>query len=366
MQNTPQSILKIENKTAIISDILNHGAVSKAELAEKLKSTKTTISKNANELIEQNVLVETGKGSNTLGKKSTLLNINPNLFNFMVIDLSGNSFSLNIFNLQNTALFSKKIEIPSTDEIIKMIDKKICSCSSKLLLKKMVLSIPAGFNKNQIITENRRHIDIYNKIHDYCIENSIDLLVHNNIDLQAEYINANNFNNNKNFILIGANYGIGSSIFYNGALITGSNRFAGEIGFANPRFINGKVENLESRCSVSGILKRYYKKENIELSKGELKKEISFGNELLNKFVDEMIEELSNIILNMVFILDIDTIFISGELFELRDDITFKIEEQIVKYTENKVTVKQLSFFNNKSIEGSFNIIKREILKMID
>ncbi len=362
MTKTPQTSLKTKNKKAILKEILYNGAISKTELAQKLNSTKTTVSKNANELINDNLLLEIGKGSNTIGKKSTLLDINPNLFHFIIINLSGNNFNLNIFNLKDEVLFCVTLQMPNKNDINSLLENYIIKYSSFKLISTISISVPGVVKNNFVVSNNKVYVDIYEKINNFCLHNNIKLLIHNNIDLQAEYMFSTK--NVSNFILIGANFGIGSSIFYKGKLLKGSSNFAGEIGFTNPVLKNGVIENLEDRCSIRGIQKKMFDKKNIFLSQEEVIKAINNNDIFLNELIDNIINELTLLIVNMIYILDIKNIYLSGLLFELRNDIIQKICDNVLLHTKNEATIKYIPL-HNKSIYGSILVVKREILKLV-
>ncbi len=365
MSRTPQTILKTKNKKSILKEVVYRGGISKSELAQRLNSTKTTISKNVNELIKENLLIEIGKGSNTVGKKSTLLDINPDLFHFVIINLSSNEFSLHIYDLAENELFSQKIPIPNKNNIESILESCILKNSSFELTTTILVSIPAVVKENSIVSNNDIYIGIYEKIVDFCNNRNLKLITNNDIDLQAEYLFANYANSkNDNFILIGSNFGIGSSIFYNGKLLKGTNDFAGEISFTNPKVVDGKLENLESRCSLGGIQKKYYAKNKVHLTKEEIIEKIKAKNEFLNNLIDNMIDEISIVITNMTYILDIKNIYLSGLLFELRNDIVQKISDNILLYTNNEANIKYIPLYN-KSINGSKLVLKREILKLV-
>ncbi len=365
MTSTPQTTLKRNNKVGILNEILYNGAISKSELAQRLNSSKTTISKNANELIKNNLLMEIGKGSNTIGKKSTLLNINPDIFHFVVINLSGNQFQLNIYNLRDEVLYSSSLPTPNKNDIENILENCINKYSSFNLITTIILAIPGVVKELEIISNNQLYVDIYKKIYNFSINKNIKLLVHNDIDLQAEYLFANHLKPTiNNFILIGASFGIGSSIFYNKKLLTGPNNFAGEIAFTNPKLVENKIENLESRCSIYGIQKKYYEKYNIHLEQKDLCEKIKLKDEFLNKLIDEIIQELSILIVNIYYILDIKNIYLSGYLFNLRDDMISLISKNVSNFTKEEAIVQYIPL-HNKSINGSLLVVKREILKLI-
>ncbi len=363
IKSVPQAQLKVKNKKDILKHILKSGGISRADLAQALNSTKTTISKNANELVADEILIETGKGNNQVGKKSILLDINPNIFNFFVINLSGNIFNLGVFNLKNESLFNIEIEMPNVNEITSILEDSIQKSNTSKNITSCILSIPAVVNGSTITSNQERYSKIFDKINTFCENRNIKLIVQNNIDLLGKYIISQE-EHIENMILIGANYGIGSSIFVNGKLLKGENNFAGEIGFTNPVLVNGQIENLEKRCSIGGMVERYFKETNIVLNDNNYKQELKNENGLLVKYIDNMIVEIAQTIVNMSFILDIKNIVVTGELFELTPDILSRIEKHISDLHIEDIVIKKTRF-SAKSNSGALLIAQKELLELI-
>ncbi len=362
-KSVPQAWLKVKNKKDILNYILKHGGISRADLAIELGSTKTTVSKNANELVTDGILIETGKGNNQVGKKSTLLDINPDLFNFFVINLSGNMFNLGVFNLKNESLYNLELNIPNVNEIHSLLKEAIVKSKTSKTLTSCILSIPAVVHGTTITSNQEKYAKVFEKINEFCEENDIKLMVENDIDLLGEYILSKD-DCQKNMILIGANYGIGSSIFIEGKLLKGEHNFAGEIGFTNPILVDGKIENLEKRCSVGGMIDKYFKETNILLNFKDFKKELEDENKILTGYVDNMIVEITQSILNMSYFLDIKNIVLTGVLFEIKDDILSRIEKRISELHIKDIVVKKTEY-STKSNGGAMLVAQRQLFDLV-
>ncbi len=359
----PQSTLKASNKKSIVSEILYTGPLSRADIATKLNSTKTTISKNTNELVENEYLIEVGKGQNNIGKKSTLLDINPDIFHYIFINLAGNFFSIFIIDLKGTVIIKKEVPIFNKYDIGNIIEDTINSYENKKLLKNIILSIPAVVNGMEIISNQEIYKDIFEIILEISLQRELDLLVYNDIDLYGEYLNHTS-SEQSNFVVLGANHGIGSSIFINGELYKGKSNFAGEIAFLNPKIVDGKIEILEHRCSISGMLNLYNKEHNISLSKASFKEELQKGNEVLQKYLENSLNEIATEIYNISYILDISDFYFTGELFELTPNILERIKNNIALYSNESINMHKTPK-DDYILKGVELVLKKEILKLI-
>ncbi len=359
----PQSTLKAINKKSIVSEILYTGPLSRADIAIRLNSTKTTISKNTNELVENEFLIEVGKGQNNLGKKSTLLDINPNIFHYVFINLAGNFFSIFIIDLKGEVLHKREVPIFNKYDINNIIEETINNYSNKELLKKIVLSIPAVVNGDEIISNLQIYKDIFAIVVEISKDKDLDLLVYNDVDLYGEYLN-HETNNISNFVVVGANHGIGTSIFINGELYKGTNSFAGEIAYCNPKLVDGRIEDLEYRCSISGMIEKYFKETAVKLSKTEFKTELNNGNEILQKYLKEAIVEIANQIYNLSYILDINDFYFTGEMFDLTPTIVEDLKNNIFHNDEKTINIIKTSE-DDYSLKGVILVLKKETLNLI-
>ncbi len=360
---SPQSTLKTINKKSIVSEILYNGPLSRADIATRLNSTKTTVSKNTNELVENEFLIEVGKGQNNLGKKSTLLDINPDIFHYVFINLAGNFFSIYIIDLKGTVLVKKEVPIFNKYDINNIIEDIISNYDNKSKLKKIVLSIPAVVNGLEIISNVEIYKDIFEIVLEISKSKKLDFIVYNDIDLYGEFLNYST-ESESNFVVIGANYGIGSCIFINGELYQGINNFAGEIAFLNPKIVNGKVENFEKRCSISGMINKYNLEHGVQLSKSKFKEELNNSNEILEQYLNDAVKEIASQIFNISYILDINYFYLTGELFELTPNIVENFNTLITSYSNKKINILKTNK-DNYSLKGVVLVLKKEILQLI-
>lgn len=71
------SLMKDINKRLILNLIREQELISRADLVKITKLALPTVLRNVNELVEQGVIVETGKGETASGRKPVMLKINP-------------------------------------------------------------------------------------------------------------------------------------------------------------------------------------------------------------------------------------------------------------------------------------------------
>lgn len=362
---TPQGELKIKNKKEIISDIFENGANSRTDLAIKLNTTKTTISKNVKELLEMDILYEIGKGSNTLGKKSTLLDLNQKLFNYIFIDLSGNKFRLYTLNIRGERLYSLEINNLNKYSINSILQDDLNKNKALNNVKYAILSIPGIVQENSLTANNTVYSDLFLSLSIFFKNQNINLTIVNDIELHCEYINSKYNEFSKNFIVIGANYGIGSSIFLENKIYKGENNFAGEIAFVNPKKEKNTIKTLESRCSISGMISMYNEEKNVDIDLDEFLLKVSEKDNIVLNYIKDAIEELSSVIVNMSYSFDIQVFYFCGLFFEIQDDILEKIQNSVNILSARNIVINHFQI-EEFSIDSTNLQIKKELLRLVN
>ncbi len=343
----------------VVEKILNEGPMSRVRFAKEFNFSKTLISKKVSELIAKGAVIEQGKGDNNLGKKEILIDINKDFKNIFVVDFSKNKLTIGIYNLKKEVVFEKSIDYPKAEEVLGILSKIVDEQCDKHLIDVAILSMPTVVKGLNIIDDDNRGFDeIFEETKKFCFDNYFKVKVVNDIDLETICIKSSEkYADTKNIITISGHYGIGGSIVINGEILKGQNNFAGEFGLLNPVFENDKVHNFEERHSLKSMYKRYVEKNEKDIDITEFKKIIQKNDESIKSYYKELIEELSSIIVNISYIVDINDFILTGDLFALYSNF----KKELYKYME--------TFLNSKDIinidvleERNQNIIGAKIL----
>src|SRR4051794_11135585 len=109
------SFIKKINRSHIISKIIEHGMISRAELAKITGLNKATISVQVADLLEEELIIETQQEHKNLGRRPIMLSINEQAGYSLGIDLDKNNVSFTLCNLNGTPLESKSLKMNTTD-----------------------------------------------------------------------------------------------------------------------------------------------------------------------------------------------------------------------------------------------------------
>lgn len=112
------SFLKTMNKSTLLGLVRLEGAISRAELAKRTKLTRATVSALVEELIAEHLVVETGTGESSGGRKPVMLELNPQAGYVIGVDVRSTNLLLLVTDMRG-AIVRKQVyayEFPLTPE----------------------------------------------------------------------------------------------------------------------------------------------------------------------------------------------------------------------------------------------------------
>jgi predicted NBD/HSP70 family sugar kinase len=243
-----QQLLKEINRMALVCHLCSHPGLSRADLAEVLGLTKSTVSLLTRELIQEGWMVERDMvATGNLGRRPTPLYINPDRLVLVGADLNLNNIRIVATTLTGEILHS---EVMAYDDVS---DPQRCihALANGLIvvgqhvsdlgreISGLGVGLPGGVDEangflhfapnlgwrgikvGQILSEQLR---------DSCLEN-VPLFFQNDADVavlgELEFSDQTGLDP---LVYVSLNQGVGAGVVVNDRLLTGMNGFAGEIG----------------------------------------------------------------------------------------------------------------------------------------
>ncbi len=99
MEKATRRHTRDHNSRLVLRTIFNSGRVSRADIARHTGLTRPTVSTIVSDLLESELVVETGQGPSAGGKRPTLLSVNSDARHLLALDLSGDEFRALALNL---------------------------------------------------------------------------------------------------------------------------------------------------------------------------------------------------------------------------------------------------------------------------
>ncbi len=320
--------MKMDNKLLLLNTI-RRKPISRAELAKGTGLSRAAVSIIVKDLINRNIIMETGSGHSDLGRKPILLDINPNRYYAIGLHISRNGDYVGVVDIKGRILAIRKLDFASIKNAQDSMPV-ICEAISSLIIdagidKDKILGIgvsspgPVDVNKGKIL--NPPNFDMW---HNFPISDMLEKSFPYDVSLEndASALTLAEKNNGKgkhykNFVVIVVGAGVGAGVVLNNELYKGAAGMASEIGHMSIDF-NGK----KCSCGNKGCLE-LYASIPVLLKKiaAEYDKSISSWREIVNGthkhgYLRDIIEEeadyLSAAIVNVKNLLDIEAIVLTG------------------------------------------------------
>ncbi|WP_368996981.1 ROK family protein [Caldifermentibacillus hisashii] len=256
-----QQLVKQINKNLVLNKIIYEAPISRADISQKLGLNKGTVSSLVSELIEEHLILESGPGQSSGGRRPVILHFNERAGFSIGIDLGVNYILGVLTDLKGniTVEINKRFTTRSYHEVVSILKEVITDLinaapNSHYGIVGIGIGVPGLVNKDGaiLIAPNLRWKDINLKKE---IENHfhIPVIIENEANAGAYgeklYGAGQDY---KNILYVSAGIGIGVGIIINKELYYGTNGFSGEAGHMIVQ-VNGK----DCPCGSSGCWELY-------------------------------------------------------------------------------------------------------------
>jgi glucokinase-like ROK family protein len=250
-----QHIVKKNNKALVLQLIMEKEPISRADIAQVSGLHKATVSSLVNELLEEELIFESGPGESSGGRRPVILHFNKVAGYAVGIDIGVNYVLCVLTDLKGNILFEKNQFVNRTPypTILGIVQNMIQSLmdempSSRYGIVGIGVGVPGIVNKEGcvLLAPNLGWTNIQLKMD---LENLFQVPVIIENEANAGAFGEQQFGagqDYQNIIYISAGIGIGVGIILNKELYQGKNGFSGEMGHMIID-INGKPCSCGSR-----------------------------------------------------------------------------------------------------------------------
>ncbi|MER2227139.1 MAG: ROK family transcriptional regulator [Carnobacterium sp.] len=361
-----RSTVREENEQTVIQIVNQQPNISRAELSQKTGLTKATISSIVNQLIESQLILETGAGSSSSvgGRKPIFLQLNKKAGISFSIDLGYNYlFSVATF-LDGEIIEEIRKEVRITKENVLKEIQTVLSSFEKISpttpygIIGLTLAIHGIVHENTIIFApyyNLSEMDLYAELSS---KTTIPIYLENEANLSALGEKSCSFTES-NLVSISIHSGIGAGIIINNQLYHGKEGRSGEIGHTI-LIPNGK----SCPCGNKGCLEQYSSEKSILQEYNLLKKHQNLS--LLDlktnfyaheKEAIEIIQRFSSFIAigvnNVMASFGPDTVYLNSKLIQEIPEIVTYIGNELLSSFSKNVTLKVSSLGERSILLGA-------------
>ncbi len=339
-------IMKKMNRSLILDTIRSHQPISRAQIAQRLKLSRSTVSSIVEELLYKKLVVELGYGNSTSegGRRGLQLGFNPKSAYGIGLDIGGTKILIVITDLDGCIEYREKVETTSdVNKIVEIIQQTIQKAGlTETDIIAMGVGVPGIATKDGIVVDapalKWTHLDLKSSLKQYF---EFPIFINNDVNCAAlgeRWLGSGKNADDLFFVAIGT--GVGSAIVANGELIQGHDYRAGEIGYnisendLNKKLVNrvGEFGLFESKVSGSALKKSCDRPE-------QLFAEYANGGTEATAIIEHFILHLSINIANAVNLLNPEFVLIGGGVSESMNVLLNKLQESVDHLTPIKTKI---------------------------
>ncbi|HZG73342.1 MAG TPA: ROK family protein [Chondromyces sp.] len=333
--------IKKINRSLIISKIIEERMISRADLSKRTALTRATISAQAADLLDEELIIETQQEHNTVGRRPIMLSLNDKAGCALGIDLDYGSITFALTDLLGRPVSSKTMEIDTTDYdyILGVLAKNIKayqeSCSDRRYgLVGVVIAIHGLVTNDEIIHFIPR-FQWQSKNLKQDLEKEVNITIHleNNANLSSFAERVYSHHDTDNLLCATLYSGIGLGIMINGEFFKGHDGYAGEVGhmIVNPGGKKCNCGNLgcwEQYASESTFFRELAQlKEQPNISYEDIRNWIEAGDQPVHEMMEQFIYYLSIGLNNMINIYNPGVLVLNSELLKLYPNAIDRLKE---------------------------------------
>jgi biotin operon repressor len=248
VQTTPGTLqpLRSRNRALLLRHVIDHGASSRAEIAEALGISKVTITSIANDLVTDGLLVETGRTEGVTGRPAALLEPHPKLGTVLGVDVQPQLITSSAASITMGEQRKLEAKVSAKGITATLLAQLETNRKEQAFgpLRHVMVSVPAPVNAAGTLSEPSRVPDLNcERITDWAKNHEIELQFENDVKLAslAEHHHGAAKNMPNFAMLVEREGGVALGLMIDGQLYRGERGRAGEISLLRLPYNNRLV-----------------------------------------------------------------------------------------------------------------------------
>ncbi|MCF3942910.1 ROK family transcriptional regulator [Oceanobacillus alkalisoli] len=256
-----QQVVKQENKALVLEKIIENSPISRADIATSTGLNKGTVSSLVKELLDENLINESGPGKSSGGRRPVMLHFNKLAGYSIGIDLGVNYILGVLTDLKGNICLEKQINFSNLtyEEILEKLNGVIDHLMNDVPpspygIVGIGIGVPGIVNKEKkiLLAPNLswRNVDLKAEL-----ENRYEVPITIENEANAGAYGEKNFGVGQDFnniIYVSVGIGIGVGLILNGNLYRGNNGFSGELGH-----MTIELNGMKCSCGNAGCWELY-------------------------------------------------------------------------------------------------------------
>ncbi|WP_099361198.1 ROK family transcriptional regulator [Fredinandcohnia onubensis] len=362
----------------LLSLIQKHKSISRSKLAELTKISNTTVGKIVKDLIEDHLVIEVGQIEGDLGRRATLLEINPQGAYIIGVQIDVNNVNIALVSLNGNLILKRNLIFDDMNNpkeaLSKIADEiEIMICDFGTINSKKIIAI--GISIPGLVTWPDGKVLSVPQLQWYDIEIksfleqrlNYDIFVDNDVRsvLLAESL-FGTIGKYKNAVCIYIGSGVGGAVMINGEISRGSFNTLGEIGHTTLDR-NGPL----CSCGRMGCLQTYLCSSELEKQAQkpihEIFKAYHEGNDWAKRLILQAKQFLGIAISNVICSYNPEVVLLAGPMVqeypELVEGINDIAGEFIWAPLRNSFTLVKADIGTDSGVIGASALVLNEFLR---
>ena len=387
-------------KKRVVSHFTAKGESTIPELSDLINISIPKTTELIAELLEEGLVMDTGRKTNGAGRKATIYSLNPESCYFLGVEIRKYKINIGLMSF-NASIEESSLNIPfeylEARESLKAISKEIKKFLSKTKVPKgkiigLGLSLAGRINvKTSNILSNYHFADAPVKS---TLEEEFGMPVFLDNDSRTLAYGEYNFGKSglpyseKNVCVVNLDYGMSLGIFVDGIPVYGASGYAGEIGHI-PMFNNQKIcfcgkkgclETEASGLALIDFINRKIKEgssshlQKVIVQKGFLELEdileaVQLGDNLALEGVSAIAYNLGRGLAVAINMLNPELIVLGGMLSALGEPLLLPVKTSVLKYSlglvsnDTRITVSSID--QRAGLKGCCLLVRDKILGLV-
>jgi predicted NBD/HSP70 family sugar kinase len=326
MEKATREFTKQHNSRLVLKTIYEQDVISRAELARLTHLTRATVSNIVADLIDEELVVETGLGPSIGGKPPRLLNFAGDARQMLCLDLSTSYFRGAWVNLRG--MIRSQVQIPvdgrtastALSLVYELVDQLVAQ--NHLPILGIGIGTPGLVDSEQGIVQEAVNLGWHELPLKTLLEQHTGRPVYIANDSHLAALASYTFDphNSQNLALIKAGRGIGAGIVLGGQLHYGDGFGAGEIGHVvvvedGELCSCGNRGCLETVASIRGILQQVARQSGQATPTwDEVVQAVQQGDGMMEAILQQAGAHMGTAVAHLIAILNIKQIVLAGQL----------------------------------------------------
>ncbi|MGC5324344.1 ROK family transcriptional regulator [Brevibacillus sp. SYSU BS000544] len=397
MQTGSFQWMKSLNKSIILNIIRLHGPISRAEIAKLTELTPPTVTNIANELLEENWILESERGESSGGRKPILLRLNAEAFHVVGVYAGAKKIRAVAATVDGSIMAEQEVLVgkgPTEAEYLRMLKELIRQVMQDSKAEQSsFLGIGVGMHglvdPIQGISIFAPNIPLRNVKIKEVLETKFSLPVEVDNDVRALALGESWFGQGQglsHFVCVNVGTGIGAGIILDGRLYQGASFTAGEIGHTTidlhgPQCSCGNTGCLEAlasgpsmearveRAIASGEQSILHKPgsgaDPVKVTGEEIFRAAVAGDQLAIRVMEETGTYLGVGIANLINSFNPSCIILSGGVFRANDyvldSLRRTVQERALQTPTNALQIVTSELGKNAMAIGAFTLLLAKI-----